>query len=285
MKHAVILLGAALLLAGAAQVGALEVIDDRGERLILAQPARRIVTLAPHLAEIAYAIGAGAQVVGVSSFTTYPPEAARLPVIANAGRVNFERLVELKPDLVLAWRTGNSTLQLERLQRMGFSVLTTETARLQDVPRVMRLIGAATGREAGAERQAREYEQDIERLRQDHAGKPLLSVFVEIWHHPMLSVNGQHLISDALTLCGGRNVFAGAKPLTPAVSHEQLLGAQPDVIITSTEDRADWQGWEAVPAVRNKRIYVVNPDFLHRFGPRSLDGARAVCQSLDRARS
>ncbi len=283
----ILVLAFMVLAAVPAAAYALQATDDRGVTISLVRPAWRIVTLAPHLAEIAFAAGAGAKLAGVSSFSRHPAEAERLPVVASYGRVDIERLIALRPDLVLAWRSGNSALQIDRLERIGIPVFVTEARSLADIPRIVRLVGALAGSAEVAEGHARQFESEIAGLRRRYAAERGVAVFLEIWHRPMLTVNGAHLISDALRLCGGRNVFAGAKTLTPLVSHEQILDARPEAIVTggaASVATEAWKGLEPVPAVRNRRIYAVEPDLLHGQGPRLLEGVRALCQRLELAR-
>jgi len=284
MIRAVALVLAAL---AATQARAFQVVDDRGVQVSLANPAERIVTLAPHLAEIVFAAGAGAKLVGVSSFSRHPEDAERLPVVASAGRVDIERLIALRPDLVLAWKSGNSPLQVARLERIGMRVFVTEVRALADIPRIVRAVGALGGSAQLAERHAGDFEREIARLRGRYAGRSVVPVFLEIWHRPMLTVSGTHLISDALDTCGGRNVFAAAQTLTPLVSREQILEARPQAIVTSgfgSETLSAWQGLERIPAVRDHRVYAVDAESLHAQGPHVLEGVRALCQRLDQAR-
>jgi len=272
----------------AADTHALQATDDRGVALFLDRPAERIATLAPHLAEIVFAAGADAKLAGVSSFSRHPAEAERLPVVASYGRVDVERLIALRPDLVLAWRSGNSALQIDRLERIGIRVFVTEARRLADIPRIVRLVGALAGSAEVADARARQFENEIADLRKRHAAERRVAVFLEIWHAPALTVNGAHLISDALRLCGGRNVFAAAKTLTPLVSREQILDARPEAIVTGgfgSEALHAWKGLESVPAVRNRRIYAIDPDWLHAQGPHVLQGVRALCERLELARN
>ena len=277
-----------LVVAVAADARALRASDDRGVAISLGQPPQRIVTLAPHLAEIAFAAGAGAKLAGVSSFSRHPAEAERLPVVASHGRIDIERLIALRPDLVLAWRSGNSPLQIDRLERVGIRVFVTEVRTLADMPRIVRAVGALAGSVDAAEARAREFEGEVEELRARHARERRVAVFLEIWHRPILTVNGVHLISDVLRHCGGRNVFAAAKTLTPLVSREQMLDARPEVIVTSgfgSEALQAWEGLESVPAVRNRKIYAIDPDWLHAQGPHVLEGVRALCGRLELARN
>ena len=278
----------AVLAAMSAGAHALQASDDRGVTISVGRPVERIVSLAPHLAEIAFAAGASAKLAGVSSFTRNPAEAERLPVVASHGRVDIERLIALRPDLVLAWQSGNSPLQIDRLERIGIRVFVTEARALADIPRIVRLVGALAGSVEVAETRARQFEKEIADLRTRYARERRVAVFLEIWHTPFLTVNGGHLISDALRVCGGRNVFAAAKTLTPLVSREQILAARPEAIVTSgfgSEALQAWRGLELVPAVRNRRIYAIDPDWLHAQGPHVIEGVRALCWRLELARN
>ena len=273
------------------QALAAAVTDDRGRAFDLERAPQRIVTLAPHLAEIAFAVGAGARLVGVSSYSDYPEEASRIPVVANNGRFDLERLLRAKPDLALAWVSGNPAFEIERLERLGIPVFATEARRLADIPRVLRLVGAALGVEAQAARAAHEAQARIESLAARYQQRVPLKVFVEVWYQPLMTVNAAHLISDALRLCGGQNVFADAAMLTPSVSREALLAARPQVVIMSTgagteaEQVARWHAAaRALPAVRSGALYAIDPGLLHRQGPRLLDAAQMVCEKLELAR-
>ena len=277
-----------LVAAAASDTRALQVRDDRGVTISLGRPVERIVALAPHLAEIAFAAGAGAKLAGVSSFSRHPAEAERLPVVASHGRIDIERLIVLRPDLVLAWQSGNSALQIDRLERIGIRVFVTEARALGDISRLVRVVGALAGSVEVAEARARQFENEIADLRKRHAGERRVAVFLEIWHRPLLTVNGAHLISDALRLCGGRNIFSSARTLTLLVSREQILDARPEAIVTAgfgSEAPQAWRGLELVPAVRNRRIYAIDPDRLHAQGPHVLQGVRALCGRLELARN
>jgi iron complex transport system substrate-binding protein len=283
-----------ILLAGwaaCAQALAVAITDDRGRTFERTLAPQRIVSLSPHLAEVAFAVGAGDRLVGVSAFTDYPEQAAQIPVIANNGRVDLERLVALKPDLVLAWQSGNPARDIERLERLGFAVFVTEARRLADIPRVLRLVGRALGGVEHAERAARDTEARIAALERRAPAGQALPVFVEIWHQPLITVSGEHLISDALRLCGGRNVFSGARLLTLAVSREALLAARPQAVImssgagTQSQQAARWRdALPSLPAVKNGALHAVDPALLHRQGPRLLEAAEVLCGKLDLAR-
>jgi iron complex transport system substrate-binding protein len=247
-----------------------------------ARAAPRIAVLAPHLAEIAVAAGAGPQLVAVSSATDVPG-LAELPVVATSGRLNLERLLRAKPDVVLAWRSGNPRPQIERLERLGVTVIATEVRTLDDIPRLVRLVGEVAGTSDTAEPKARALDDEIASIAAP-ASRVHPLVFVEIWHQPLLTVNGAHLISDIVRRCGGRNVFEAARTLTPVVSREALLKAAPDAVFINTLAgeqlaRDAWSEWP-VPAVRNRRLFAVDPRRLHDFGPGVIEAARQVCADL-----
>lgn len=285
------LLAAALLLAAVATAAtATEAVDDRGHRIVLDGPPARIVTLAPNLAEIAFAAGAGERVAGVSMFTDYPPAATRLPQVSASGRTDFEAIVRLHADLALAWASGNRSQDIERLERMGIPVFVTEARRMDDIPRLLRTVGRLAGDAAVAEAAAREFERVIADLRARYAARRTVRVFYEIWHEPLMTIGGAHIISDVLTACGARNVFETARGFAFAISAEQLYAIEPDAVIVSTyagneaEAAARWKRFAPLVAVRTGRVYVIDSSLANRMGPRLAEGAATLCRLVDQAR-
>lgn len=250
---------------------------------------QRIATLAPHLAELVYAAGAGHKLVGVSAYSDYPPEAAQLPIVGSHGRANIEALYRLQPDLILAWRSGNWAADVAELERRGFNVVITEPTSLNDIGRLIRLFGELAGTATKAKASADAYEKRLDALRAAHAGKQSVQAFVEIWHEPLMTVNGTHLISEVLQLCGAHNIFADAPVLTPVVSREQLYARRPTAVLSmayadEAAMRAAWAPLAALQAVKTGRLYRIDPDLLARVGPRLADGAVQVCDAVDQAR-
>ena len=282
---------AAVLLAAlaAAPSDALQLKDDRGVLVEVPAKPSRIVALSPHLTEIVYAAGAGAQLAAVVRYSDYPEAAARLPRVGDATRIDMEGIVALKPDLVLGWRSGNPLGDLERLERRGFPVFVTEPARLVDIARSVRTVGALAGTAPAAEHAAAAFERGLEALRLRYSQRAPVRVFYEIWHRPLLTVNRRHLISDVIALCGGVNVFAHGAVLTPSVSLEAVLAARPDVVLGGSSATrpeqfiAEWQR-SAVAAVRELPVRYVPADVIQRQTPRIVEGARVVCEHLDEIR-
>lgn len=269
--------------------GAVTLTDDSGREVVLPQPASGIVTLAPHLSELAFVAGAGAKLVGVAEYSDFPAEARRISRIGDAARVDVERLLALKPALVLAWLTGNPAANRESVRRLGIPMHVSEIRTFSDVARVIREIGRMAGTSSVAEAEAARFERDVATLRASRSGRKPVRVFYEIWHEPLLTVSGRHLISEAIGLCGGINVFAEAPLLTPAVSVESVLAARPDVIVGggSASDATQFEGaWarHGVAALKAIPVRHLSPDTIQRQTPRVLEGAVALCRILDEVR-
>ena len=252
-----------------------------------ANPAR-IVSLAPHLTEIAYAAGAGSSLVGTVDYSDYPEAARALPRVGDGWRVDFERVLALRPDVVLAWTSGTPRTTIERLQALQLRVVEVPTFRLADVPAALRRVGDLAGTRAVAEPVAARFEADVRRLREEHAGASPVTVFVQIDDEPLFTVSGRHVISEVVELCGGRNVFADLPQIAPQVDAEAVLARNPQVILTTddtiTDPRAQWRRWPQLAAVRYGTIYAMPSDTVARASPRLVDGVQAVCTALDDAR-
>lgn len=272
----------------------LQIHDDRGRVLQLQTPAARIIAIAPHLTELAFAAGAGSRLIAVSEYSDYPAAALRLPRVGDGARVDMERILALKPDLVLAWKSGNQAGDIARLERHGIAVYVSEPARLTDIARLLRGVALLAGVASDGERAASAFERELDGLRNRYGssgpGDQGVRVFYEIWHQPLLTVNGAHMISDAIALCGGVNVFANLPVLTPAVTLEAVLAARPQVVLGGGSSgsagnlQRRWQGLP-VAALRALPAYDIPPDSIQRQSPRIVEGIRAICTHLERHRS
>jgi iron complex transport system substrate-binding protein len=254
----------------------------------------RIISLSPNITELIFAAGAGKKLVGVSRHSNYPDAAKSIPDIGDSFSLDLERIVALQPDLLLAWRSGNARADIERLERLGLTVFATEAVTLADVPRLLRTIGRLAGTSGPAERTAKTYEEELQQIGSSYSNRPKVSVFQLVWHQPLMTVNNQHLISDVIRICGGANVFALSSSLTPVVSGENLLAADPDAIISSVlleqeesapaEVKAFLRQFSQLSAVRNNNVFFVHPDLIQRQTTRVLQGTRLVCEQLERVR-
>jgi iron complex transport system substrate-binding protein len=281
---------ALLVLAAAACVAAAPVPDDAGHLLAGEPPARRIVALAPHLAELVHAAGAGGALVGSVRGSDYPASVRVLPSVGDAAGIDAERVLALRPDLVLAWTSGNRAADLARLERAGLRLFYSEPRTLADVGRSLRRIGALAGTAQAGEAAARRFETALARLSAPAPGARSPGVFVQIWSNPLMTVNGEHLISEIVSRCGGRNVFADLPVLAGSVDLEAMLAADPELVLAVVAPGqeqaalARWQRWPQLRAVSGARLHAVNGDLVTRATPRVLDGAQRVCAWIDAAR-
>ncbi len=250
--------------------------------------AQRIVSLAPNLTELVFTVGAGDRLVGADAFSNYPPPARAVARVGDAFQVDYERVLALNPDLVLVWDTGTPEPVIEKLTDLGLAVERVSTTHLEDVAAALRRLGALTGTAATAETAALAYSRAVAALRREHAADPPITVFYQISSTPLYTINDQHLISEIITLCGGRNVFADLEQLAPPVSLEAVLERDPEVILAG-DDVADdpfagWRKWRKLRAVELSNLYVLRVDRVARATTRIVAGAEEVCAVLDRAR-
>lgn len=267
-----------------------EAIDDTQRPVRLEAPARRIVSLAPHVTEVLYAIGAGPQIVGATGFSDYPAAAKSLPRVGGLGGIDIEAIVAIKPDLVVAWQSGTAKAQLDAVARLGIPVFNSEPRTLDDVATTLERLGALTGHVREAAEQAGAFRAKVTLLRQTYATRPPVRVFYQVWNTPLMTVGGTHLISSVITLCGGRNVFASLSMLAPTIDPEAAVAADPQLIVTASEgdpvrDIEAWSRWPGVAAVRHQRYLVLAPGVITRNTPRVLIGAEAICRAIDAARA
>lgn len=252
--------------------------------------AQRIVTLAPALTELVYAAGAGSKLVAVSAWSNYPPEVTKLPVVADHAAVNREALVALKPDVVLAWKTGTPERMMASVRSLGITVRLVDGQRIDDVPRLLREIGQIAGTVDAAEKTAQAYETRLANIRKLYAALRPIPALIEVWHAPFMSVSGAHYMSDALVACGGRNVLADLPGITPEVSMERVVEIDPEAIVGAgsadgaARFRDNWKRFASLKAVKRDALIWLDPDTFQRQTPRLLDGVQQLCDQLSRVR-
>jgi iron complex transport system substrate-binding protein len=248
----------------------------------------RIVSLAPSLTEIAYAAGAGSALVGTVEYSDYPAAARQLLRVGDGWRVDVEQVLALRPDVVLAWSSGTPQATIEQLESVGLRVVPVSTFRLADVPAALRLVGRLAATESVAEHAATRFEAGIRRLRERHAGAPVLTAFIQIDDQPLYTVGGRHVLSEVVELCGGRNVFDDLAQVAPQVDVEAVLARDPQVILSTDDTVADpaaqWRRWPQLAAVRAGAVYALPSDLVARATPRLVEGVAATCAAFDDAR-
>ena len=283
----ILLLCSQLLFTAAAEAG-ISVTDHHGRVIDIAQPARRVIALSPHITENLFAIGAGDYVVGVVSHSDYPAAALNLPVIGDSQSFNLEAIIALRPDLVVAWAGGNPHLPLQRLEQLGIPVYYSDPKQFSDIADDLRALGQLLQLDE-AEHQARLFDKRLQALQQQYSGRTRMRVFYQLWNEPLMTVNQDQMVSQVIGLCGGENLFAGHREAIPRLSIESVLMTDPQIILTG-ENLPDgweqrWLSWPDLSASRYHQFYRLNEDLLYRPTMRLLDGAEQMCEAIQQART
>jgi iron complex transport system substrate-binding protein len=268
---------------------AISVVDDANHTITLTAPARRIISLAPHATELIYAVGGGAYLIGASEYSDYPPQAKRLVSIGNVTALDLERIAALKPDLIVAWGSGNSAAQIAKLRTLGIPVFESEPRDFATIASSLERLSKLTATEATGQAAAQSFRARLEQMREKYRQRPTVRVFYQIWRTPLMTLNDAHLVSAAIRLCGGENIFGQLTQLAPTVNTEAVLKANPEVIIAASGAKddafADWRRFPGMLAVARGNLFRLDGDLINRATPRILDGTEALCKQLDIARS
>ena len=269
---------------------AITVVDDAGRRVTLARPAQRIISMSPHVTELLFAAGGGARIVGAMNFSDYPEAAKKIPLIGDNAQIDIERVVALKPDLLVAWQSGNTARQLEQLAKLGVPIFYSEPKKLDQVADSLLRFGQLLATESTAQAAAAEFRAKIAALSARYGGRPPVRVFYQIWDKPLYTLSGQHIVSDAIRACGGVNIFAGLQVVAPSVSTEAVLEANPEAIFGGEQhDPADaglniWKPYRSLLAVQRGNLFTLGGELLTRAGPRMTLGVADLCDKLELAR-
>lgn len=262
--------------------------DDTGQTVTLDEPAQRIITLVPHATELMFEIGAGDRVIATVDYSDYPAAAKDIERIGDFNALNLEAVIKRQPDLLIAFTSGPVMDDVAQLETLGLPVFHSDPQSFASIAQAMRDYGRLTGLEAKASEAASSFETGIAELGSRYGQSDPLSVFYEVWHDPIFTLNGDSYISDVIELCGGRNVFADLPAISPQISLEAVFEADPQVIVTGPTNAgpdSPWREWPQLKAIKNDAMVQVNPDYLHRPTPSLLIGARQLCEDLDRLRT
>ena len=281
-----------VLFAGAGLAGAeILVKDDTGATVRLTRPAQRIITLAPHLAETLFAAGAGEKLVGTVEYSDYPEAVKKIAHVGGYSRLDLEAVAALKPDLIIAWQSGNAPAHVDKLRSLGFPIYVSQPNRIDDVAVEIERFGMLAGSSRVANAAAANYRKRLAGLQKRYSRQPPVRTFYQIWKEPLMTVGRNQIISNVIRLCGGENVFGALETMAPTVTVEAIIAANPEAIVASGMDAArpewlnDWKRWPSLTAVARDNLFFVPPDLIQRHTPRLLDGAERLCQHLETARS
>jgi iron complex transport system substrate-binding protein len=278
----------AFVLPGAA-AAAVSVVDDANRTVTLPAPARRIVSLAPHATEMLFAAGAGAYIVGVSEFSDFPPEAKRIQSVGSGVSLDLERIIQLKPDLVVGWNNGVAATQLAKLEPLGIPIYKSEPYDFPTIALSVERLARLAGTDATGQLAAKNFRARLKKLQDTYQARRPITVFYQIWRSPLMTLNASHLVSSALRLCGGENIFGKLPQLAPTVSEEAVLKADPEAIVASSGEQDDvfapWRRFPNLKAVARGNLVSIDGNLMNRAGPRILDGTEDLCRKLDTVRA
>lgn len=280
----------ALCLCATQAMAAIAVQDDAGQTVTLAKPAQRVVTLAPHVTELVFAAGGGARIVGTVSYSDFPAAAKSIPQVGDNRQIDIERVIALKPDLIVVWLHGSAERQIEPLRALGIPLFYSEPRQLDDIADSILRLGRLLGSDQTAQAAAAELRQKLAKLKTQYQNRPPVRLFYQVWDKPLYTLNGQHIVSDAMRVCGGENIFANMTVAAPNISIEAVLQQDPEVIVSGDQRNQSsggvnlWKPYTTMTAVRRGNLFSLNGDLLSRSGPRMIDGAAALCEKLEQAR-
>ena len=266
---------------------AISVVDDSGVTIHLSSSAQRIISLAPHTTELLFAAGAGKSVIAVTAWSDYPSQAKNIPSVGSATELDVERIIKLQPDLVVAWKNGNKPRQIAHLRKFGIQVFESEPKSLDAIADSIKKLSKLTGTEQRGEQQALAFQQKIRALKNKYQTAAEVTYFYQIWQKPLMTLNGEHLISQALKICGGKNIFNELAPTAPTVNSESVIQKNPEVIFMSSEEKnanSLWLSFPNMTAVNRKNIFTFNGSIMNRAGPRMAEATEQLCEKLELAR-
>jgi iron complex transport system substrate-binding protein len=277
----------ACMLAVQAQA-AITVTDDAGKTVTIDKPAQRVISMAPHVTELLFAAGGASRIVGAVNYSDYPEAAKSIPRIGSNREIDLERVIALKPDLIIAWMHNSSERQIEMVRQLGVPVFQSDPQTLDNIPENIVRLGQLMGTEAAAKATATQLRQQLASLRSRYANRPPVRTFYQVWDKPLYTLTGKHVITDALRLCGGENIFDKLAVTAPVVSIESVLQADPEAIFGTAEKNYGgvtlWKPYGTLTAVRNNNLFTLDGDLLNRAGPRMVQGTAALCEKLELAR-
>jgi len=267
----------------------ISVIDDTGTTLTLQKPAQRIISLSPGLTELIFSAGGGELLKGVVSYSDFPDAAKKITNIGNYNAIDLEKILSLNPDLIVAWETGSPPLQISKLRKLGFNIYISEPREFDDISSTILRLGKLMQTEVIAKSNSDKFQKKLQQLKLKYPKNKTKTqrVFIQIWDQPLMSINGDHLISKIVHQCNGENIFSGTNQLTLTIDIETVLKNNPDIIIATKQGKLGdswlnrWKQWHFLAAVKNNTLYKINPDHVVRHTPRVLKGIEQVSEYIN----
>jgi len=268
----------------------LVVTDDMGRRIVLDNTAGRIISLAPHITENMFSVGAGSKVVGAVNYSDFPEDAKKIDRVGTYKKFSIETIASLRPDLIIGWASGNGLDKLQQLIDLGFNVYISEPKTLDSIADTLDRFALLSGNSQIGSNVSRAFRARLSTLRAENEAKDSVSVFYQVWNKPLQTLSDNHVISDVIRICGGRNVFGNSPIVAPKIGVEAVLKENPQAIIASgmgesrPEWLSEWLQWPHLQSVRHKDLYFIPPDIIQRHTVRILDGSEKMCGQLAEVR-
>lgn len=271
---------------------AISVRDDDGNTVTVQKPAQRVLALAPHITELLFAAGGGDKIVGAVSYSDYPEAAKKIPHVGDNRQFDMERIIAMRPDLIVIWRHGSADRQIAMLRQLKVPIYHSDPKKLADIAEGVERLGQLMGTDNVARPAAAQLRTRLASLTNQYGKRAPVRVFYQVWDKPLYTISGASIISDAMRVCGGQNIFAAMKVVAPVVTPEGVLAEDPEAIFGTSEKSdpdsegglAMWRAFPSLTAVRKNNLFRLNGDLLNRAGPRMIDGTAAMCEQLDMAR-
>lgn len=264
--------------------------DDTATLVSVPADNCRIVSLAPGTTAMLFAAGAGRCLVGTIAHSNEPAEAASVPIVGDAETLDFEQLLALRPTSVVVAVDVVQRVRIDRIRALDIPVYQVHVMSLAQMPESLRRLGVLTGTEAVANPRAAALADELEQITLQYRGHAPLRVLYQIWDKPIYTIGGQHLISDALAVCGASNIFADLATAAPAVTREAAILRDPDLILISAppasagEWQAEWRKFPSMRAVRDQHVIPYADERMDRMGPSVIDATASLCELVERAR-
>ncbi len=268
----------------------ISVTDDVGNVITLASPAKRIISLSPHVTEMIFAAGAGEQIIGTVKYSDYPEAAKAIPRVGDNRQLDIERIIAMKPDLLVVWMHGAFERQLEPLRKSGIPYYFSEPHKLEQIPETLLKLGSLFGTEKQARAAAGAFSQQLSQLSARYQKQSTVRTFYQVWGKPIFTLNDKNIVSDVIRVCGGKNIFGHLSAAAPTLSTEAVIQENPELILSGDSENQgvsgieQWKTFGTMLAVKNRNLVAIDGDQLNRAGPRIIDGAKAVCEAMDNAR-
>ncbi len=241
---------------------------------------QRIISLAPNITEILFSIGAGKDIVGTSVYSDYPEAAKKIPIVANAGQLNVEAIIAAKPTMIVAWKGGNPQTQLDELKKFNIPIYLFRFNHISDITNAMQQLGRLTDHQSQAAKKIELFNKKLKDLQHEKNNSKPIKVFYLLWQSPLITIGNHTLINQAITFCGGKNIFSDIAISAPTVSIASILQRDPKIIIAGFAAKnwqSYWLQWPQISAVKTKQLFYLDPNLLQRPGPRFILGMEHLC--------